>query len=87
MLGYETKIAEITPRGPGAVVMKVWVAPALSWARLKEEHYRAGSLSSRQTVTSVREGPPNPALFEVPAQYQRLDAAELMAETAKDRKP
>jgi hypothetical protein len=89
ILGYETQMAEITPRGPGGVmpngVMKVWVAPALGWARLKEEHYRAGSLVSRRTVTNVREGPPDPALFQVPAEYRLLDPAELMAETAKDR--
>ncbi|MDX2180352.1 MAG: hypothetical protein SFV18_12230 [Bryobacteraceae bacterium] len=89
ILGYETQIAEIAPGGPGGVmpsaVMKVWVAPALGWARLKEEHYRAGSLVSRQTVTNVREGPPNPALFHVPAEYRLLDPADLMAETANDR--
>lgn len=89
MLGYDVVEVKRTRPGPGGQTMVVngWDATALNCFPLERTTTvrSAGGISFRRTVTaiSVAAGPPDSALFQVPANYTERSPSQVFAAFAK----
>lgn len=89
ILGYDAVEVKRTRPGPGALTTVVddWDAAALNCFPLERNATvsSAGSISFHRTVTaiSVAAGPPDSALFQVPANYTERSPSQVFAAFAK----